>query len=55
MKDLYRQLQEAAVKQNLLEKKEAIASSPNTNMTLHYDSDFNEVGESGTAEQKLPN
>lgn len=50
MKDLYRQLQEAAVRQNLLEKKEAIASSPNTNMTLHYDSDFNEVGESGTAE-----
>ena len=50
MKDLYKQLQEVAVKQNLLEKKEAIASSPNTNMTLHYDSDFKQVGESGSPE-----
>jgi hypothetical protein len=50
MKDLYKQLQEATVKQNLLEKKEAIASSPNTNMTLHYDSDFKQVGESGSPE-----
>lgn len=50
MKDLYKQLQEATVKQNLLEKKEAIALSPNTNMTLHYDSDFKQVGESGSPE-----
>jgi hypothetical protein len=50
MKDLYKQLREAAIKQSLLEKKEAIASSPNTNMTLHYDSDFNEVGENGNPE-----
>ena len=34
----------------LLEKKEAIASSPNTNMTLHYDSGFDSVGENGTPE-----
>lgn len=32
------------------EKKEAIASSPNTNMTLHYDSDFKQVGENGSPE-----
>jgi hypothetical protein len=38
MKDLYKQLQEATVKHALLEKKEAIATSPNTNMTLHYNS-----------------
>lgn len=50
MKDLYKQLQEVAVKQTLLEKKEAIATSEHTNMTLHYDSDFNEVGESGNPE-----
>lgn len=34
----------------LNEKKEAIASSPNTNMTLHYDPQFNEIGESGKPE-----
>lgn len=37
-------------KQKLNEKKEAIASSPNTNMTLHYDSDFQSVGEEGNPE-----
>jgi hypothetical protein len=37
-------------KQKLNEKKEAIASSPNTNMTLHYDSDFKNVGEEGNPE-----
>jgi hypothetical protein len=50
MKDLYKQIQEVAVKQVLQEKKEAIATSPNTNMTLHYNADFNEVGESGSPE-----
>jgi hypothetical protein len=34
----------------LLEKKEAIATSPNTNMTLHYDPQFTEVGEDGKPE-----
>ena len=34
----------------LLEKKEAIATSPNTNMTLHYDPQFTEVGEEGKPE-----
>jgi|TARA_R110000796_G_scaffold63901_1_gene147786 hypothetical protein len=34
----------------LNEKKEAIATSPNTNMTLHYDPQFNEIGESGKPE-----
>ena len=34
----------------LLEKKEAIATSPNTNMTLHYDPQFTEIGESGKPE-----
>jgi len=50
MKDLYRQIQEAAVMQSLLEKKEAIATSSNTNMTLHYNADFKEVGEGGSPE-----
>lgn len=34
----------------LLEKKEAIATSPSTNMTLHYDSGFESVGQDGTPE-----
>jgi len=34
----------------LLEKKEAIATSPNTNMTLHYDPQFTEIGEDGKPE-----
>ena len=34
----------------LLEKKEAIATSSNTNMTLHYNPDFTEVGEDGKPE-----
>jgi|TARA_R110002073_G_scaffold210104_1_gene370649 hypothetical protein len=34
----------------LLEKKEAIATSPSTNMTLHYDPQFTEVGEDGKPE-----
>ena len=34
----------------LEEKKEAIATSPNTNMTLHYDANFKEVGEEGRPE-----
>ena len=50
MKDLYKQLQEVAVKHPLLEKKEAIATSENTNMTMHYNSDFKEVGDSGGSE-----
>lgn len=37
-------------KQKLNEKKEAIATSPNTNMTLHYDSEFKNVGEEGSPE-----
>lgn len=37
-------------KRKLTEKKEAIATSPNTNMTLHYDSDFKQVGEEGSSE-----
>jgi hypothetical protein len=37
-------------KQKLEEKKEAIATSQNTNMTLHYDSDYKAVGEEGTPE-----
>lgn len=36
--------------QMLDEKKEAIASSPATNMTLHYDSSFTNVGEEGRPE-----
>lgn len=50
MKDLYKQLREIAIKQPLLEKKEAIATSESTNMTLHYNSDFQEVGEGGGSE-----
>ena len=34
----------------LEEKKEAIATSPATNVTLHYDKGFNEVGETGSPE-----
>lgn len=34
----------------LLEKKEAIASSSATNITLHYDSQFTEIGEGGKPE-----
>lgn len=34
----------------LEEKKEAIATSENTNITLHYDSQFSSVGESGQPE-----
>lgn len=34
----------------LKEKKEAIASSPTTNLTLHFDKGFNEVGETGSPE-----
>jgi hypothetical protein len=37
-------------KQKLNEKKEAIATSPSTNMTLHYDSEFKNVGEEGNPE-----
>lgn len=37
-------------RQQLDEKKEAIATSPSTNMTLHYDSSFTNVGEDGTPE-----
>lgn len=36
--------------QKLLEKKEAIASSSATNITLHYDSQFAEIGEEGKPE-----
>ena len=50
MKDLYKQLQEVAVKHALLEKKEAVATSVNTNMTLHCNSDFTELGEEGSPE-----
>ncbi len=34
----------------LEEKKEAIASSPATNLTLHFDKGFSAVGEEGTPE-----
>ena len=37
-------------KQRLEEKKEAIASSPSTNMTLHYDPGFKNVGQDGKPE-----
>jgi len=37
-------------KQKLEEKKQAIASSPATNITLHYDSGFSNVGEEGSPE-----
>ena len=37
-------------KQRLEEKKEAIATSPHTNITLHYDTDFKQVGEEGSPE-----
>lgn len=37
-------------KQQLEEKKQAIATSPTTNITLHYDSGFTNVGEAGTPE-----
>lgn len=37
-------------KQRLEEKKQAIATSSNTNMTLHYDSEFKNVGEEGNPE-----
>jgi hypothetical protein len=36
--------------QKLEEKKQAIATSPNTNMTMHYDSNFANVGEEGKPE-----
>jgi hypothetical protein len=36
--------------QLLNEKKEAIATSANTNLTLHYDSMFSNVGEEGAPE-----
>lgn len=36
--------------QKLEEKKQAIATSSNTNMTLHYDSNFTQVGEAGSPE-----
>lgn len=56
MKELYKQLNETVSKQTqqsshlLQEKKEAIATSPSTNMTLHYDAGFEQVGENGTPE-----
>ncbi len=34
----------------LTEKKEAIASSPTTNLTLHFEKNFEAVGEEGTPE-----
>ena len=34
----------------LEEKKEAIATSPTTNITLHFDKGFSEVGETGSPE-----
>lgn len=37
-------------KQQLEEKKQAIATSPATNITLHYDSGFSNVGEEGSPE-----
>ena len=35
---------------NINEKKESIATSPTTNITLHYDKGFKNVGENGTPE-----
>lgn len=35
---------------NINEKKESIATSPTTNITLHYDKGFKNVGEEGTPE-----
>ena len=37
-------------KKKLEEKKEALATSNNTNMTIHYDANFTQVGEAGTPE-----
>lgn len=37
-------------RQTLDEKKEAIATSQTTNLTLHYDADFKQVGEEGSPE-----
>ena len=37
-------------KKRLEEKKEALATSNNTNMTIHYDANFTQVGEAGTPE-----
>ena len=34
----------------LMEKKEAIATSPTTNLTLHFEKSFEAVGEQGTPE-----
>ncbi len=42
-----------ATKAPLREKKQAIASSPHTNITLHFDSDFKQVGESGQPEASI--
>lgn len=39
--------------QSLEEKKEAIATSPSTNITLHFDEDFKQVGESGGPESSF--
>lgn len=36
--------------QKLEEKKQALATSPSTNITLHYDPTFTNVGEDGTPE-----
>lgn len=38
---------------NLKEKKEAIATSSTTNITLHFDNGFKEVGEQGTPEESF--
>ena len=43
-------LKSLITKRPLEEKKEAIATSNNTNMTLHYDANFKTVGENGKPE-----
>jgi len=45
-----KKLNEQGDVENLMEKKEAIATSPHTNVTLHFDEDFKQVGESGGPE-----
>ena len=48
MKNVYKQIQEVIQANSLLEKKEAIATTENTNMTLHCNSNYTEVSEDGS-------
>lgn len=50
LKNLLEQRGTLEPRQPLEEKKEALATSPHTNITMHYDHDFKQVGESGHPE-----